>query len=114
LQHFPQVYEPPTLYGGIVMEPMGLLPLVAGYGSVLGVVWLGYFLWRNFPRRQFPMRLLIGLAALILLFMSPPDLIPAVVALCVFLVPRRGPQMRGESGVCDRAGENPFTSGEVE
>src|ERR1700722_1441650 len=32
LSQFPWVYTPPMLFGGITLEPMGLLPLVVGYG----------------------------------------------------------------------------------
>jgi hypothetical protein len=87
-QQFPHIYTPPVVFDSMVAEPMGLLPLVVGYGSVLGVVWLVYVLWRNFPRRQVRLRPLMLVAAFALLIMAPPDLIPSVVALAVFLAPR--------------------------
>jgi hypothetical protein len=88
LQGFPRIYSPPNLYGSLVMEPMGLLPLLTGYGSVPGLVWLIYILWRNFPPRRVLLRPLALVAGLVLLMMTTPDLIPSVVALTVFLVPR--------------------------
>lgn len=87
LQSFPRIYSPPSLYGSLVMEPMGLLPLLAGYGSVVGVLWLAYILWRNFPLRRVTLRPLAAVAGLVLFMMTTPDLIPSVVALAVFLVP---------------------------
>ncbi|MGO8758303.1 MAG: hypothetical protein ACLQG3_09285 [Terracidiphilus sp.] len=94
LGQFPHVYKPPMLFGGILLEPMGLLPLVAGYGSIFGVVWLVYVLRRNFPLRQVPLRPLALLAGLVLLVLTAPDFIPAVVALACFMVParREGPR----------------------
>ncbi len=88
LSQFPLIYQPPVLYGGISMEPMGLLPLVAGYGSVLGIVWLFYILWRNFPLRSVPLRPLALISVAVLLILTAPDFIPAVVAFAFFLVPR--------------------------
>ena len=88
LQQFPEVYKPPILFGSFVMEPMGLLPLVAGYGSVLGLIWLAYILWHTFSFREVPLLPLAFVAWFILLMMTAPDLIPAVVAFAVFMVPR--------------------------
>jgi hypothetical protein len=88
LKSFPQIYSPPNLYGSLVMEPMGLLPLLTGYGSVLGLVWLAHIVGRNFPLRQVALRPLALVAGLVLFMMTTPDLIPCVVALAVFLVPR--------------------------
>jgi predicted MFS family arabinose efflux permease len=73
------------------MEPMGLLPLLAGYGGVTGLVWLGCLLWRNAPREGLPQRLLLITTGIVLLFMAPPDLIPVVIAFAIFLVPRNQP-----------------------
>lgn len=96
LGQFPRIYNPPMLFGGIVLEPMGLLPLVAGYGSVLGIVWLIFLLRRNFPLRQIPLRPLALVAGAILLVLTAPDFIPAVVAFAFFMVPvkREGPPSR--------------------
>jgi hypothetical protein len=89
LEQFPHVYQPMLLNGTLAMEPMGLLPLVVGYGSVAGLLWLGYMLWHNFPRglgRQLPLTLV---AVFVLLIMAPPDLIPSVVAVAVLLNPKK-------------------------
>jgi hypothetical protein len=87
LQQFPRIYQPPILFSFFVMEPMGLLPLAAGYGSVFGVAWLAYILRRNFPLRRLPLRPLALVAGLMLLVFTAPDFIPAVVAFAVFMVP---------------------------
>ena len=89
LEQFPHVYQPMLLNGTLAMEPMGLLPLVVGYGSVAGLLWLGYMFWHNFPRglgRQLPLTLV---AVFVLLIMAPPDLIPSVVAVAVLLNPKK-------------------------
>jgi hypothetical protein len=92
LMHFPRVYKPPAPFGDFALEPLGLLPLVAAYGSVLGLVWLLHILWRNFPPRRVPLPPLAVVAGLVLLLLSPPDLIPAVVAFAIFSSPK--PQRR--------------------
>jgi len=87
LGQFPHVYQPVILFGGLVMEPTGLLPLLVGYGSVMGLLWVANMILRNLPRghdSQWPLTLLGGL---ILLIMTPPDLVPSIVALAVLLVP---------------------------
>jgi len=87
------------------MEPMGLLPLLAGYGSIAGLVWLGCLLGRNLPREGLSQRLLLMTAGIVLLFMAPPDLIPAVVAFSIFLVPRSRPETAfGEAIACAPGG----------
>lgn len=91
LQQFPHVYTPVTLIlnGHLFgMEPIGLLPLVSGYGSVFGLLWVAYIMWRNFPLNKLSRRPLALFAAFILLMMTPADLIPSLVALALFAVPR--------------------------
>jgi len=88
LQQFPHVYKPVILFGSWVMEPMGLLPLLVGYGSVLGAVWLFYILRHNFSLSPVSMRPMALIALFVLLIMSAPDLIPSILAVVIFLVPR--------------------------
>ena len=85
LEQFPHVYQPLVINGDWVAEPMGLLPLVAGYGSVAGVAWLLYVGRRHLLRRGLVQRPLIAVAAFVLLIMASPDFIPAIVALAVYL-----------------------------
>lgn len=91
LQQFPHIYRPPTLFGAVVMEPMGLLALLAGYGSVPGILWLAYIQWRNFPFGRVALRPFALIAGLLLLVMVPADLIPSILALSVFCIPVRQP-----------------------
>jgi len=88
LQQFPHVYKPIVLYDVWVAEPMGLLPLMAGYGSVFGLLWLFHLGWRQFSGRQLSMRPLAFVAGFILLVMASPDFIPSIVALAVFIDPK--------------------------
>jgi hypothetical protein len=97
LEYFPKVYQPAALFGSALREPIGLLPLVAGYGSLAGLAWLAWMLVHNPPPRMAGMRPMALLAALVLLLLTTPDLIPSVVALAVFLVPRTRQPVRGES-----------------
>lgn len=86
LQQFPHVYKPTPVWGDWIAEPMGLLPLVLGYGSVAGLIWLAYVLFRNFSLRRIELWSLALVAAFALLIMSSPDLIPCIVAFAVFSV----------------------------
>lgn len=86
LQQFPSIYKPPLLFGDRPMEPMGLLPLVVGYGSIFGLMWIIYVLRRNFPLSRVKLLPTAAVAALVLLMMTAPDLIPAVVTLSAFAV----------------------------
>jgi hypothetical protein len=90
LGQFPYVYKPVILFGGLVMEPVGLLPLLVGYGSVMGLLWVACMVLRNLPHNHDSQRPLALFACFILLIMTPPDLIPSIVSLAVFLVPRTG------------------------
>jgi hypothetical protein len=90
LIQFPHVYKPQVLFDTVVAEPLGLLPLVLGYGSFMGAIWLGWIVWRNFRLRKTPLRPFALVAAFIVFMITPPDLIPAVVALAVYLAPKHG------------------------
>jgi hypothetical protein len=99
LQQFPLIYKPVILkFEGLfmTMEPMGLIPLVIGYGSVFGLIWLVYMMRRNWPSAKVPQRPMALLAAFVLLMMTAPDLIPSVVALAVCLVPMAAQSASGK------------------
>jgi hypothetical protein len=78
---------------------MGLLPLLVGYGSVLGLLWIAYMILRNLPSSHDPQQPLALFAGFILLMMTPPDLVPSIVAFAVFLVPttRQSVQIEGST-----------------
>ncbi len=102
LQQLPHIYQPVILFGSWVMEPLGLLALVAGYGSIFGVLWLLYILKRNFPLNQVRMRPFWLIALFVLLFIASADLICSIVALAVFLVPS-GDRLRNEPLIADNS-----------
>jgi hypothetical protein len=89
LQQFPQIYKPVILFGSWVMEPMGLLPLCVGYGSLFGILWLLYILFKNFPISQVKERGFWLVAAFVLFIMASPDLICSIVALAAFMVVKK-------------------------
>lgn len=80
LSAFPRVYTPRILFGVIKMEPMGLLPLLVGYGSVIGCA--AYF-WIALHRQRIAGTHSTAYAlpaAILISFLVSPDFIPAVVA----------------------------------
>lgn len=86
---FPHIYKPVILFGSWVMEPMGLLPLCVGYGSIFGILWLLYILRKNFPISQIKDRAYWLVALFVLLIMASPDLICSIVAFAAFMVVKR-------------------------
>ena len=86
LEQFPQIYKPVILFGSWVMEPMGLLPLCVGYGSLFGILWLIYILYKNFPISQVKERGFWLVSVFVLFIMASPDLICSIVALAAFMV----------------------------
>ena len=97
LQQFPHIYIPPVLFGDWVADPMGLLPLVAGFASVPGLVWLGWLLWRFRPFSDRTTRPLALAAAFLLCLLASPDFIPSIVALAAYLPADPLPSWAGRS-----------------
>ena len=79
LAAFPRIYHPVYIFDHYI-EPMGLLPLLVGYGGVLGLalyVRLAFF-EISLRHARSPT---IALASLFVLsFLVPPDLIPPIIA----------------------------------
>jgi hypothetical protein len=109
LQQLPHIYKPVILFGSWVMEPMGLLPLVVGYGSIFGFLWLLYIIKKNFPIRQVRMRPFWLIALFVLLFIASADLVCSIVALAVFLVPRGSEIGHDGEGANISLGAQPIT-----
>lgn len=86
-EQFPHIYRPPILFDTLVEEPLGLLPLVVGYGSVMGLIWLVYILRHNFPTRQIELRPFACVAIFVLFVMASPDQISCIAAVAVFAAP---------------------------
>ena len=86
---FPGIYKPFAVFG-VEMQPMGLLPLLVGYGSIFG---LGLYLRLVFVRsslrnvQSFPVALTM---LFVLSFIVPADLTPAIVAFAYAATPNTG------------------------
>lgn len=76
---FPGIYKPVELFG-IKMEPLGLLPLLVGYGSVIGCL----IYYRVVIARLLSLRLksltLALVSAAVFSFVISPDFVPIAVA----------------------------------
>ncbi len=83
---FPKVYTPVYLYDRY-LEPVGLLPLLVGYGSIAGLTFylrMAFFKFKLRDVRSVPLAMT---TLFVLSFLVPPDLIPAIVALAYALAP---------------------------
>src|SRR5579871_2757942 len=88
LSAFPNIYRPVTIFN-IVMQPLGLLPLLVGYGSVVGAVLYFRLLFGKFRFSQTDSPGL-GLASILVLsFFSSPDFIPIVLAFVYGMAPEK-------------------------
>ncbi len=89
LMAFPKLYVPFTVFG-VEMQPLGLLPLLVGYGSILGLaLYLRLVLFKLSFRnaRSWPLAL-VTLALLSLVV--PSDLTPAIIAFGYAAAPTVG------------------------
>jgi hypothetical protein len=83
---FPRMYTPVTFFEH-EMQPLGLLPLLVGYGSVFGLLLYYRMIFRSF-RLPGAISRPLGLASILLLsFMSSPNFIPAIVAFTYAMTP---------------------------
>jgi len=89
LAAFPGIYKPFTIFG-VDMQPMGLLPLLVGYGSVFGLSLYARLVFFKLPLRNLQSSTLALLMLLMISFVVPPDLIPAIVAFTYALTPTTG------------------------
>jgi hypothetical protein len=79
LTSFPRIYHPIDLFD-LTVAPLGLLPLLIGYGSVTGLLlylWLVVRSYRLAERGSLP---LLAASAFVLSFMASPDFIPVIIA----------------------------------
>jgi hypothetical protein len=85
---FPKLYSPVTLFGITRIEPIGLFPLLVGYGSVLGFIVyyrLVFQLLRLRDASSWPMALC---GILVLSFLAPPNFVPSIVGFVYALNPK--------------------------
>ncbi len=76
---FPGIYKPVELFG-IKMEPLGLLPLLVGYGSLIGcLIYYRVVITRLLSCRLKSLTLALASAAVFSFFISP-DFVPIAVA----------------------------------
>lgn len=88
LSAFPRMYNPVVIFG-INMQPLGLLPLLIGFGSVIGAVLYWRLMFGGLPLSEARWKPL-GLAALLSLsFLASPDFIPMIVAFAYGMAPKR-------------------------
>jgi hypothetical protein len=86
LASFPRLYSPVTFFEH-EMQPLGLLPLLVGYGSVFGLLLYYCVMFRSFRLSEARAKPL-GLAAIFILsFVSSPDFIPVIVAFAYAMRP---------------------------
>lgn len=109
LSAFPRVYDPVIIFG-ITMQPLGLLPLLIGFGSVFGAILYWRLMFGGLSLSEARWRPL-GLAALLSLsFLASPDFIPMIVAFAY----GTGPNRLATPLVAHRRGINvPLTTSEA-
>ena len=86
LTFFPRIYKPIWLFDRYI-EPIGLLPVLLGYGSVAGLAFYGRLAFFKFPLRRVNSVLLVFTTLFVLSFLVPPDLVPAIVGFAYALTP---------------------------
>ena len=85
---FPGMYNPVSFFG-LDMQPLGLLPLLIGYGSIIGGILYYRLAFRSFQwidAKSIPMALA---AVFVLTFMSSPDFLPVIVAFAYATAPKQ-------------------------
>lgn len=106
LSAFPGMYKPVSIFG-IDMQPLGLLPLLIGYGSVVGIIVyfrLAVLRLRFADRKSVPLALA---TTLVLSFLSPASFVPVIVAFVYALAPiERGVPLRGLGCAKQLTGKN--------
>jgi hypothetical protein len=86
LGSFPRIYNPVSFFDH-EMQPLGLLPLLVGFGSVFGVLLYYRVIFRSFRFSDARSKSL-GLATIFVLsFMSSPDFVPVIVAFAYAMTP---------------------------
>jgi len=84
---FPGIYRPVSLFG-LDMQPLGLLPLLIGYSSVIGCILYYRLTFRNFRLTDAQSTPLALAALFVLTFMSSPDFLPVIVAFAYATAPK--------------------------
>jgi len=89
---FPKLYTPLTLFDITQIEPIGLFPLLVGYGSVLGLIVYYRLAFQSLRIRDassWPMALC---GIFVLSFLAPPNFVPSIVGFVYALNPKHQSQ----------------------
>jgi hypothetical protein len=86
---FPKLYMPFNVFG-VEMQPLGLLPLLVGYGSVLGLALYLRLAFFKLPLQNARSLPLAFVALVLLSLVVPSDLIPAIIAFGYAVAPTTG------------------------
>jgi hypothetical protein len=84
---FPRMYNPVSFFG-LDMQPLGLLPLLIGYGSIIGGILYYRLAFRSFhwiDAGSIPLALA---AVFVLTFMSSANFLPVIVAFAYATAPK--------------------------
>ena len=76
---FPRVYQPVNIFT-IDIQPLGLLPLLIGFGSVAGVMLYWRIIFRTFWLKHARWQMLGLVSVFVFSFLSSPNFIPMIVA----------------------------------
>jgi hypothetical protein len=88
IRAFPGMYNPVSFFG-LDMQPLGLLPLLIGYGSIIGGILYYRLTFRSFHLFDTESTPLAFAAVFVLTFMSSADFVPVIVAFAYATAPRQ-------------------------
>jgi glycosyltransferase involved in cell wall biosynthesis len=88
LAAFPRMYRPVSVLG-LDMQPLGLLPLLIGYGSIVGCILYYRLTFRNFHFIDVGSMPLALAAVFALTFMSSANFLPVIVAFAYATAPKQ-------------------------
>ncbi|MGH9560484.1 MAG: hypothetical protein ACRD3S_03435, partial [Terracidiphilus sp.] len=92
LTAFPHIYKPVDLFG-FAMEPLGLLPLLVGYGSLFGCVIYCRAILAPFRSNGAKSMTLALTSAFVFSFVISPDFVPLIVSFAYAIKPRPSESM---------------------
>ncbi len=88
IRAFPGMYNPVSLFG-LDMQPLGLLPLLIGYGSVIGGILYYRLALRRFHLIEAESTPLALAGVFVLTFMSSANFLPVIVAFAYATAPKQ-------------------------
>jgi len=92
---FPRIYSPVSVFG-LDMQPLGLLPLLFGYSSIIGCILYYRLAFHKVHLAEAEsMPLAVG-ALFVLTFMSSPDFLPVIVAFAYATSPKQNAMATSE------------------